>query len=567
MIHSFKNRLPCRLEISFVQALGLGVLFILGTYLLPRLILGGDSYLIGHDFLDSAFLDLIHVANYSLNPNETGLIEQVMNGMPRYFLPSGANVTVWLLMVFEPYTAITIAELIVRLVGLIGMLLLLDEYVIKGRMWISLGVAICFALLPYYSVFGVSVSGQPILAWSFLNLVNKRKTILSLLLIASFPFYSSLALVGVFFISVLMLFIFGYALLHKRLPYFFILGLVLLSLSYIYVNYQLISYTLSENSIPSHRESFDLWYLSKPFSGSLELAFSMFTEGQYHAASKHLPILVFSVVALCLNARRQSPYKKSIGLLLGICALISLIYGLWYWNGIIFLKESFSILSSFNFSRFHFLTPMIWFAIFAMSLALLPKGRLFVFVITVCLGGQLAYQFWGGKNEIKINAKLAIYELLGRDVLHSSFNYTFEEDLYETVQEKIGRPQSDYRVVSIGFDPAVSQFNGFYTLDGYFVIYPLDYKNDFRRIISDELEVTPNLKEYYDKWGSRFYIFTRPPQNGKLYNLDLNFHELKKMGGEYIFSAYEIVDNPNVQLIELLISPISQRKFYLYSVE
>ncbi|OEF04592.1 DUF6044 family protein [Vibrio genomosp. F10] len=567
MIHSFKNRFTCWLEISFVQALGLGVLSILGIYLLPRLILGGDSYLIGHDFLDSTLLDLIRVANYSLNPNDTGLIDQVMNGMPRYFLPSGANVTVWLLMVFEPYTAITIAELIVRLVGLMGMLLLLDEYVIKGRMWISLGVAICFALLPYYSVFGLSVSGQPILAWFFLNLVNKRKTILSLLLIASFPFYSSLALVGVFFISVLMMFIFGYVLLHKRLPYFFILGLVLLSISYIYVDYQLIAYALSENSIPSHRESFDLWYLSKPFSGSLDLAFSMFTEGQYHAASKHLPILIISIVALCLNARRQSPYKKSIGLLLGICALISLIYGFWHWNGIIFLKESFSILSSFNFSRFHFLTPTVWFAIFAMSLALLPKSKLFGFVIVACLGGQLAYQLGGVKNEIKINTKLAIYELLGRDVLHSSFNYNFEENLYEKVQEKIGRSQSDYRVVSIGFDPAVAQFNGFYTLDGYSPIYPLEYKNEFRRIISDELEAIPNLKEYYDKWGSRFYIFTRPPKNGKLYNLDLNFHELKKMGGDYIFSAYEIVDNPNVQLIELLISPISHRNFYLYSVE
>lgn len=46
----------------------------------------------------------------------------------------------------------------------------------------------------------------------------------------------------------------------------------------------------------------------------------------------------------------------------------------------------------------------------------------------------------------------------------------------EEIKDYIGKPQSSYRVGSIGLHPSVSQESGFYTVDGYVNSYPLAYK-------------------------------------------------------------------------------------------
>ena len=123
-------------------------------------------------------------------------------------------------------------------------------------------------------------------------------------------------------------------------------------------------------------------------------------------------------------------------------------------------------------------------------------------------------------------------------------------DLFKQVEGYIGKPKSEYRVVSIGLDPAVSLYNGFYTLDGYNTGYPLKYKKAFRKIIASELEKNEKLRSYFDDWGGRCYIFVNELEHGNWHYtkdkktviraLDLNTNAFSELGGEYIFSAVEI---------------------------
>ena len=83
-------------------------------------------------------------------------------------------------------------------------------------------------------------------------------------------------------------------------------------------------------------------------------------------------------------------------------------------------------------------------------------------------------------------------------VIHHTptFQEFYAEELFQEIDQFIGLPKSSYRVASIGLHPAVSQYNGFYTLDTYNNFYPLTYKYEFRKIITKELEKSGVLRRY-----------------------------------------------------------------------
>src|SRR5699024_9509174 len=85
------------------------------AYLLPYYVLGEDMHIRVHDNLDSniVWYKLLSESRmvFSL-PDNT--LPQVINGLPRSALASGLDAAVWLYVVFEPFTAYTISQTIMR---------------------------------------------------------------------------------------------------------------------------------------------------------------------------------------------------------------------------------------------------------------------------------------------------------------------------------------------------------------------------------------------------------------------------------------------------------------------
>lgn len=140
------------------------------------------------------------------------------------------------------------------------------------------------------------------------------------------------------------------------------------------------------------------------------------------------------------------------------------------------------------------------------------------------------------------------------DLNYASF---FATDLFKEIKDFIAKDQSTYRVVSVGMSPSIAQYNGFYTLDSYENSYSLEYKKEFRKIIGNEIQKNPVIERYYDTWGCRCYVL--PVELNRTYffdknskkvikNLDLNIDQFKKMNGEYIISAVEILNPQKKQL-------------------
>lgn len=148
-----------------------------------------------------------------------------------------------------------------------------------------------------------------------------------------------------------------------------------------------------------------------------------------------------------------------------------------------------------------------------------------------------------------------------RNVGLISWSDYFAEDLMRNIEntifEKTGKHQQEYRVASLGMCPAVALEAGFYCIDGYSNNYSLEYKHAFRGIIAEELEKCPPMKAYFDDWGSRCYLFTEESQNYyylakdadfQYRNLQLNTDKMRALGCDYLFSAAEIEESNAAEL-------------------
>lgn len=132
-----------------------------------------------------------------------------------------------------------------------------------------------------------------------------------------------------------------------------------------------------------------------------------------------------------------------------------------------------------------------------------------------------------------------------------SWESWYAEDLMRELDQAIGREKSTYRVAHLAISPAPALMYGFYTVDGYSNNYPLAYKHAFRKVIAAELDKNEETAVYFDKWGSRCYLFNsltgnywraKKGSNIRLEGLEFDMDALKDLGCEYLFSGAEIVD-------------------------
>ena len=132
--------------------LAIGTLLVFIVYLLPRVILGKDSFVTINDNLDSEIIWRVVLAKSGLAFKFSGNIEQIMNGIPREFLVSGYNLATGFYLVFEPFIAYVINEILVHLVAFLGMYFLLQEHILKKEKEILIiwGVSLCFSFIPFY---------------------------------------------------------------------------------------------------------------------------------------------------------------------------------------------------------------------------------------------------------------------------------------------------------------------------------------------------------------------------------------------------------------------------------
>ena len=239
-------------------------------------------------------------------------------------------------------------------------------------------------------------------------------------------------------------------------------------------------------------------------------------------------------------------------------------------------------LNALNLARFYWLNPVPWGIIFALSLLIIAKIKYGKTLVSLLVIGQVLFIFTAYNPEYR-------YRLGLGNPLHSTLTYKqfYSEKLFKEIDHYIGKPRENYRAVSIGIHPGIAQYNGFYTLDVFSNIYSLEYKHRFMKIIEKELEKNASLKKGFHLNAKRCYVLvsrlhaekatrglaysrgiTKKESHLRIENLALNTAALREMGGEYIFSAVEIVDpqKNNLKFEKVFERRESPWRIYLYRV-
>ncbi|MBM3618506.1 MAG: hypothetical protein FJX23_08190 [Alphaproteobacteria bacterium] len=549
-------------EKSPVYAL-LGLLAVV-LYCAPYILMGQDAYVTIHDYLDSSFVRVKVLAESGqLFAASSAIIPQY--DVPRISLRSEFHLPVWLDLVFRPYTGFVILQLFMRSVAFIGMFLLLRRHVIPSDAAIAAAVALCYAFLPFWPAGVLSVAGLPLVMYGVLNIRDSGGRWVDWFIVCLFPFFSSLVTTGLFLLCILGgLGLFDWV-KQRRLNGRYVLALGLLSASYMVVEYRLLLNAFFAPAFTAHRVEISPEFIS--FSQGLKLAWKNFLYGHYHAHSLQtwsiLPAAPIALIlAVCQREKLEGDGWKLAGLI-ALCAIISLLFGLW--NSTIFegIRNQLPLFKNFNFARFHWLHPLFWTVVFGLALSMIHRGfskqRVGQGLVLLALLLQFTLLI---QNHPYLTAKAK------PGITYRQF---FAEELFERIKRDIGKPLPDYRVVSLGLHPSIAAYNGMYTADWYLTYYPLEKKERFRQVIAAELEKNPNLKHYYDEWGNRMYLFSDALGRdfiGKVKDPidapEFDYGRLREMGVAFIISRVEV---RGLQLLGHYTDDKSFWDLYVYRVE
>lgn len=558
-------------------------------YILPYIFLRDLAYIHVHDNLDSAFLSYHHLASsgYVFPFNTDVIFENIMNGLPIWCLPSCLFV-VLLFYIFGSLAGYIINDVIVHIVSFIGMYLLLKEYFIRGirSQYIVIALSLCFALVPFKSEYGISVSGQPLLLYAFLNILNKKQNIRDYIVIVFFPFYEYFSFAGIFIVCALSIISVADTIRKKKFNYHFLIWVIIFVILCCMAEYRLIYAGFFARDFVAHRVEMDLTtFRGMDFVSNIYETLHLIIRTQYHTGSfrTYAVILAFTT-AIVFVWRKMRPKGILCWLPLAIVTicLISAFYRYWIssiGSGNYFIQ----LLKTFQVNRIYVLLPFLWFLLFGVSLREISKFKKYNYIIYSLLILHLALV--GIENEeykinlLQLKCKIFATKFEKRMEKWANFKGFFATNLFSEIKKYINSPSENYRVVSIGMHPSIAQYNGFYTLDSYQSIYPLEYKHKFRNIIAKELEKNRALKVYFDDWGSRCYVFAAELKDKcflncskhntyTIDNLEINTKALKELGGKYIISCVYInnFEKLNLTFEKYFEDESAYWKIYLYKV-
>lgn len=575
-------------------------IFLIVIYMLPNLILGKESYIFMFDTWDSEIFFYKLSGQYLTQLN--GKISEVMDGLSIGSINVFSPVQVFTYMIMDAYWAFVFNDFCVRVIGFLGSFLLLDK-IFDGRYkFISFLSGVILAYLPVFSVYGTSMFGQALLAYAVWNLIENKHKIASIVYIVFFGISSSLILTGyyiLFFLLVLAVVLNIKKGFNKALPVY--ITFFIITALYLLTHFKMI-YNLLFQDFESIRKERVIKEQSP-----LEILI-LFFGGHFHAiAAQQYALLALIPVAVIFFIKRKNKtlnpadkkYLNIVWALLGYNFFAALVNAFYFSRPGIWLSTKIPILASFQYRRFFFSYPVTWNILFGVCVYSLAEWGVFeklknsfgkiskpilrsatclflaflmAFSVTSIYEAVTNHEFHNVHNQ---NIGRLFYRQTVKEN-YITYNQYMDKELFDSIKQHIGKDTKNYKVVSVGIYPVIPSMNGFYSLDGYFQLYPLEYKHKFREIIAGELEKDEALRVYFDDWGNKCYVFSA--ELGKNYmfsknsarsiELDIDTAKLKEMGGEYIFSAVEIknYEDLNLNFEGLFTTPKSYFSIYLYKV-
>lgn len=520
---------------------------------------GENSVIAVHDNLD------LFIPQYQMMKDtgtfwRRGVEVPFLGGISRDVLPAEFSLYTALFMILPAYPAYIIGYLLKIVIALISCILLAKDICgetyedNKSLVWI-LGLA--YGVLNVFPAFGISFASIPLVIFLFRKIYFEPKGKWFVFLFF-YPLVSYFSYFGLFILAYMAVAVIWIWIKDKKFPARSLIAVGILSAGYIFCEYRLFGTMLfgDEVTIRSTMEAGS--YTAKEIITTIG---EVFVKGMFHAESMHtclvLPICVFYFFYLNISYIKKGNvngiFHDRYNLLMLVLVFNSLVYGIYYWEGFRGLVETLCPpLTGWQFNRTVFFSPFLWYGAFFLVLKRMCDERKKIMKIlanALALAAVFVIVLSDTRyNDLYHTCFNEAYRMVkGVPASQLGFGEFYSDGLFEKAKKEIG-----YRgewSAAYGFYPAILEYNGIATLDGYLGFYSQAYKEEFRKIIAPALERVEESREYFDTWGARAYLYSGTDLSivnaSRDYSVTdndiyIDTEAFKALGGEYIFSRIEL---------------------------
>jgi hypothetical protein len=539
---------------------------------LPVFTLWGErSFVAVHDNLD------LFVAHNKLMQNQhiffsSHATANMLGGVDRDTLGGEFYLNNLLYQFLPAYTAYVVNYFGKILIGLGSFLLLAKEIYkeryrdYRGLLWLT-GAG--FSMIPVFPAYGIAFTSIPFVVYLFLKIYREPKPVWYLLLFC-YPFVSYFSYFGFFILAYLVAAIIIVWIRDRRFPVSLGISLPVACAGYMTWEYRLFREMLFGDTV-TIRSTMAADNVS--LAGMFREIGDVFCNTIFHAQDSHkywiMPVALVLLIIMdisYLKARDiRGLVREAANWVLLLIVFNCLVYGLYNLEVFRNLVETLlPPLTGFQFNRTIYFNPFLWYALFFLTLKWLwehtqkqqhedvpgIKIRLKRTVIyagaavsvLVCMFVPQVY------NDFYSNCYHHAYEMLKKqESSQLSFGEFYSQELFTQIKEDIG--YGGEWAIAYGMHPAVLQYNGISTLDGYLGLYPQEYKEQFARLIAPALEQSEDFRVNYESWGARAYVFSGSGENTYQPVRDLVLSDdrlyidgevFRQMGGTYVFSRIAV---------------------------
>ncbi len=550
-----------------------------------------NSYIAVHDNLD---LFVAHFRVMKLNDAffAHGVELPIVGGLDRDVFGSEFSLYNILYYLFPGIAAYLIGYALKIAIGMFSFIILVkDVYKADYRKYKPLAVVAgtAFGMIPVFPAYGIAFTSVPLVIYILRRLyyTDKFKTRLKwYAALFAYPVLSYFSYHGFFILGYMVVAVIILWIKDRKFPGQIALGVIVLGLGYMVFEYRLFGAMLFSDTV-TIRESMVISSLS--MGEVLKLAAEGFLCSQFHCQDSHmyviLPISIIAIIFINIRYIKNRECGKALTDPINLVFLWilgnSLIYGLYDlgpFRG--FVEMLVPKLKGFQFDRTIFFNPFLWYALaFLIGKRMYDTGlKAWVTIANIILSAALLTVMFEPQvyNDFYYTCYNQAYKLIKHKET-STVNYRefYSENLFKQIKADI-----DYDkewAVAYGMHPAVLEYNGISTLDGYIGMYTEEYKGKWRAVIAPALDRSPEFREYFDEWGPRAYVFSGNNENtyAPYRKLELQDNDLyispaalKALGCRYIFSRIEIgnAGELGLELRGVYTSPDSPYEIRVYEI-
>ncbi len=531
--------------------------------------IGENSYIAVQDNMD------LFIAQFAMLRNSgtffgLGSAAPFLGGVSRDVLPSELSLYTLLYMFLPSFAAYVTGYVLKVVIAIVSCrLLFLDMVQEKNEHTENLATltGLLYGVLNLFPAFGIPFSAIPLIVY-LLRKVYAEKSLKWYALIFLYPFISYFSYIGFFIIGYLFVAVIIFWIKDRKFPLSLFISMILLSLGSVVFEYRLF-YMMLFSDTATIRDTMVQTYFGT--GDMLREMWDVFLNGMMHIEDVHKYVIlpVCGIYFLILNGSYivKKNVKGMFTDIFNLCALLlvldCVVYGLYYSEFVNnLIKTVVPPLTGFQYNRTVFFNPFIWCAMLFIIVYRLSgmgkKAATALGYILVMAAGAAVLLSPTRYNDLYNTAFYTVRQNVFGNV-NDDLNYRefYSADLFKEIKKDIGYEDGDW-AVAYGMHPAVLEYNGISTLDGYLGFYPQSYKEDFRKIIAPALERKENTRIYFDEWGARCYLYsgtddtivmaTKSMTGVTDRDIYIDTDALKDLGCKYLFSRIELSNAADVGL-------------------